>query len=77
LLELVQEWERRKLKADNEGKGLGKLNVILMDVLRAVNQADSNAKRFGKPVCYYLERGLKTRAGEPGGLGTWSYSMWE
>lgn len=76
LLELTLEWEKRKAKADGEGRGIGGVNVIFTDVFRAVWKAKSDEERFGKPKCYYLERGLKKQLGESGTLGTWSYSMW-
>lgn len=77
LLDLTLEWERRKEKASKEGNTIGGLNVIFTDVKRAVNQAKQNEKRFGKPRCYYLRRGLQIQPSEHGGLGYWSIIMQE
>ncbi len=77
LLELTLDWERRKEKAIRESKEIGGLNVIFMDVYRAVNQATVNEKRFGKPECYYLRRGLQIPPDQHGGLGYWSRIMQE
>jgi len=77
LLDLTLEWERRKENANKENKMIGGLRVVFLDLLRAVNQAKSNTKRFQKPKCYYLKRGLQIKCGEPGWLGNYSCSMWE
>ena len=76
LLDLTLDWERRKEKASKEGKEIGGLKVFFIDVLRAVNQATQNAKRF-KPKCYYLRRGLEIPPSQPGGLGYWARIMQE
>ena len=77
LLDLTLDWERRKEKASKEGKAIGGLNVIFIDVYRAVNQAKANEERFGKPKCYYLRRGLQIQPSQHGGLGYWSCVMQE
>ncbi len=77
LLDLTLDWERRKEKASKEEKAIGGLNVIFIDVYRAVNQAKANEKRFGKPKCYYLRRGLQIPPSQHGGLGYWSCVMQE
>ena len=77
LLDLTLDWERRKEKASREGKEIGGLNVIFMDVYRAVNQATQNQKRFGKPKCYYLRRGLQIQPSQHGGLGYYFIKMLE
>lgn len=77
LLVLTLEWEGRKEKASKEGKTIGGLGIIFYDILRAVWQAKSNEKRWGKPKCYYLRHGLQIQPSEHGGLGYWSRSMWE
>lgn len=77
LQELTLEWERRKKKADKEGRAIGGLDIFFKDVYRAVRQAESNAKRYGKSKCYYLERGLRIPLDKPGGLGYWSLRMRE
>ena len=71
------EWERQKEKASKEGKRIGGLNIIFLDVLRAVEQAKSNEEKWGKPKCYYLRRGLQIQPSEHGGLGFYSFSMWQ
>lgn len=76
LLELTLEWERRKEKADKEGKEIGGLSVILYDLLRATERAESDERRFGKHKCRYLRRGLQLQLGEQGALGNYSLSMW-
>ena len=75
LLDLTLDWERRKEKASKKGKAIGGLHLIFDDVLRAVNQAEQNEKRFGKPRCYYLRRGLEIQPSQHGGLGYWSFSF--
>lgn len=72
LQELTLEWERRKKRADEEGKAIGGVSIFFKDIYRAVRQAESNAKIHGKSKCYYLERGLRISFDEPGGLGYWS-----
>lgn len=77
LQELTLEWERRKKRADEEGKEIGGVGIIFKDIYRAVRQAESNAKIHGKSKCYYLERGLRIPLDKPGGLGYWSLRMRE
>lgn len=77
LLDLVLDWEKRKEKADREGKEIGGLNLLFFDVLRAVNQATGNEKRFGKSKCYYLKRGLQIPSNKRGGFGYWFLTMRE
>lgn len=76
LLELAKEWEKRKKRADEEGRTIGGLRIIVRDVFRAVGQAESNMKRFEKPKCYYLRRGLQIPYDESGGLGYLSLRFW-
>jgi len=75
LLGLTLEIERRNEKASKEGKATRGFNIIFSDVLRAVNLAEQNAKRFGKPKCYYLRQGLQIPPCQPGGLGHWALSF--
>jgi len=77
LLELTSEWEKRKKKADKEGRAIGGLDIFFKEVYRAVRQAESNAKRYGKSKCYYLGRGLRIPFNKPGGLGYWALKMRE
>ncbi len=77
LLDLTLDWEGRKEKASKEDKEIGGLKVFFIDVCRAVNQATQNEKRFGKPKCYYLRRGLQIQPGQRGGLGYWAIKMQE
>jgi hypothetical protein len=69
LLELTQELERR---------GRTGFAILFKDIFRAVNQAESNEKRFGiKTKCEYLKRGLEIPFDNPGGLGYWALRMTE
>ena len=77
VLDLTLDWETRKGKASKEGKEIGGLRVIFIDVYRAVNQARANEKRFGKPRCYYLRRGLQIEPSRHGGLGYYFSRMTE
>ena len=77
LRELILEWEKRKKKADKEGRKIGGVGIIFKDIYRAVRQAESNTKRYRKSKCYYLERGLRIPLDKPGGLGYWSLKMRE
>lgn len=77
LLELTLEWEKRKEKADREGKTIGGLGVLRMDVSRAVGKAGSDAKKSGKSKCYYLRQGVQIPVGKPGALGNYFMSMTE
>jgi len=75
LLDLTQEWERRKENANKDGRRIGELETIFIDLFRAVNQAESNAKRFEKSKCEYLRNGLRTPFSKSGGLGFWTLRM--
>lgn len=75
LRELNLEWEKRRKKANEEGKKIRGVGIIFKDIYRAVRQAESNAKRHGKSKCYYLERSLRIPLDKHGGLGYWSLKM--
>lgn len=75
LLDLTHEWEKRKRKADEQGKAIDGLHLIARDVFRAVGKAEANEKRFGKPRCLYLKRGLEIPPSQKGGLGYWFLAM--
>jgi hypothetical protein len=77
ILELVQEWEKRKSEADKEGKQIGGLTVIFWDLERAVNKAKADSKKSGKSVCEYFERSLSIPYDQKGGLGYWSTRFWQ
>ncbi len=46
IFELFQEWKKRKSEAERKGKTIGGLKVIFKDLLRAVNKAEADSKRF-------------------------------
>lgn len=77
LLDLTHEWEKRKRKADEQGKAIGGLDLIVRDVFRAVGHAEANEKRFVKPRYLYLKRGLEIPPSQKGGLGYWFLAMRE
>jgi len=77
ILELVQEWERRKNEADKKGKQIGGLQVIFMDLERAFWKAKADSKKSGKSMCEYFEKGLSIPFYKKGGLGYWSTRMWQ
>ncbi len=77
LLDLTLDWETRKEEAGKEGREIGGLRALFIDVYRAVNQAKANEKRFGQPKCYYLKRGLQIDPSRRGGLGRWFLTMIE
>jgi len=77
ILELVQEWERRKSEADKKGKQIGGLKVIFRELEKVVYEAEANSKKSGKSVCEYFERSLSIPYYKKGGLGYWSTRFWQ
>ena len=73
--DILQELERRKRVAQAEGGEIGGHRLIYYDLLRAVGQAKRNSEKYGKPICYYLRRGLERLPTEKGGLGYWFLSF--
>jgi hypothetical protein len=77
ILELVQEWEKRKADGERKGKLIGGLETICMDLLRAVKKAEADSKNFGKNKCEYFRKWLSLPFTEKGGLGYWASQMWQ
>lgn len=77
ILELVQEWKRRKTVAEKEGRTIGSLKLIYYDLIRGVNKANSDSKRYGKDKCEYLMRALSLPPTVKGGLGYWTIASWQ
>ena len=77
VLELVQEWEKRKADAERKGKLIGGLEVICSDLLRAVEKAEVDSKNFGKSKCEYFRKWLSLPFTKKGGLGYWASRMWQ
>lgn len=75
--ELFAEWQRRYEQAIREGRTIGDVKVIFLDLLRLVELARANSERYGKPFCEYLKRALEKPYHEKGGLGYYSIRMWE
>ncbi len=73
--DILQELEKRKKIARAKGREIGDHRLIFYDLLRAVGQAKTNLERFGKPLCYYLKKGLEKAPTERGGLGYWFLSF--
>jgi hypothetical protein len=76
LYELVLKWENNKERAMHEGKEIGGLHALFLDLMRAVEKAYADEHRFRKRTkCQYLKMGLWTPLGKPGALGNWFLSM--
>ena len=73
--DILQELEKRKRIAQAKGRDIGGHKLIFSDLLRAVNQAKADSKRFRKPLCYYLKKGFEKAPTEKGGLGYWFLSF--
>jgi non-homologous end joining protein Ku len=76
ILELVREWEKRKAIAEKDGRMIGGLGAIFMDLERAVEKAKADSKKSGRDECEHLMIGLSLPYTRRGGLGYWSIRMW-
>lgn len=61
LYELTLDWERRKEKAETEGREIGGLKVMFMGLLKSTEQAIGLARRYNKDVCHYLRMSLRNK----------------
>ena len=78
LYELILIWEKNKKRATMEGREIGGLQALFTDVLRAVEKARADERRFKKRTkCQYLKKGVETPIGEVGALGNWFLGMRE
>lgn len=74
---LVMEWKRRKAEAEKRGKIIGGLMVIFRELLKVVEEAEYYSKRYGKPVCKYLDEKLSCPYYKKGCLGYVSLTYWQ
>ena len=63
--------------AEKEGRTIGGLQLIYYDLLRLVNMAEANSKRYGKDKYEYLMRALSLPPTVKSGLGYWTIVFWQ